>query len=120
MMNCIKKLLYTAAVIVLPAISFGQSSETESPKENWQNLDLKTDGVFGISTERAYQELLKGKVSSPVTVAVIDGGIDEDHEDLKQVMWVNSKEIAGNSIDDDKNGYIDDVNGWNFIGSEMG
>ncbi|MHB1177113.1 MAG: S8 family peptidase [Daejeonella sp.] len=119
-MNYFKKLLYTAAVFTLPLISFAQNSNEESPKANWQNLDLKADGVFGISTEKAYNELLKGKSSTPVVVAVIDGGIDENHEDLKKVMWINSKEIAGNGIDDDKNGYIDDVNGWNFIGSAKG
>jgi subtilisin family serine protease len=119
-MNYIKKLLYTAAVFILPSISFAQSNSEESPKANWQNLDLKTDGVFGISTEKAYNELLKGKSSKPVVVAVIDGGIDENHEDLKQVMWINAKEIPGNGIDDDKNGYIDDVHGWNFIGSAKG
>ncbi len=119
-MNFIKKLLYTAAVFALPLTSFAQSSADEKPKENWQNLDLKADGAFGISTEKAYNELLKDKTSKPVIVAVIDGGIDENHEDLKQVMWINAKEIAGNGIDDDKNGYIDDVHGWNFIGSAKG
>src|SRR6476660_8547211 len=118
-MNFIKKLLYTAAVFALPLTSSAQSSD-EKPKENWFNLDLKADGTFGISTERAYNELLKGKTSKTVVVAVIDGGIDENHEDLKQVMWVNPKEIAGNGIDDDKNGYIDDIHGWNFIGSAKG
>lgn len=116
-MNFVRRIIYTVAVLALPVISVAQSSEDESPRENWQNLDLKTDGVFGISTEKAYMELLKGKRSNPVIVAVIDGGIDDKHEDLKKVMWVNSKEIPGNGIDDDKNGYIDDIHGWNFIGS---
>lgn len=115
-MNFIKKLLYVAAVFILPLTSLAQSDADEKPKDNWQNLDLKTDGAFGISTEKAYNELLKGKTSKPVVVAVIDGGIDENHEDLKQMMWINPKEIAGNGIDDDKNGYIDDIHGWNFIG----
>ena len=53
-------------------------------------------------------------------MAVIDSGIDIDHEDLKDIVWVNEKEIAGNGIDDDKNGYIDDVHGWNFIGGKDG
>lgn len=119
-MNFIIRLIYTTAILALPVISYAQSTAIESPKENWQNLDLKTDGIFGISTEKAYQELLKGKNSNPVIVAVIDGGIDKNHEDLKQIMWVNPKEIAGNGIDDDKNGYIDDINGWNFIGSAKG
>ena len=115
-MNFIKKLLYVTAVFILPLTSLAQSDADEKPKDNWQNLDLKTDGAFGISTEKAYNELLKGKTSKTVVVAVIDGGIDENHEDLKQVMWINPKEIAGNGIDDDKNGYIDDIHGWNFIG----
>jgi subtilisin family serine protease len=55
-----------------------------------------------------------------VIVAVIDSGIDIDHEDLKSVMWINEKEVPGNGMDDDKNGYIDDVYGWNFIGGKNG
>ena len=86
-------------------------------KPNWQNLDLQTDSTFGISTEKAYKELLKGKKSTPVVVGVLDGGVDILHEDLKSVLWVNKKEKAGNGKDDDKNGYIDDVHGWNFLSS---
>jgi subtilisin family serine protease len=116
-MNLLNKALYTLAILTLPFVSFAQSTEDESPVANWQNLDLKSDGVFGISTEKAYRDFLKGKKSSPIIVAVIDGGIDIEHEDLKKVLWVNQKEIPGNGIDDDKNGYADDVHGWNFIGS---
>jgi len=97
-----------------------QAQPAEKPKLNWQNLDLKTDGMFGISTERAYTDLLKGKTSTKVIVAVIDGGVDINHEDLKNIIWVNPKEIAGNSTDDDRNGYADDVHGWDFIGSAKG
>jgi len=84
------------------------------PKSNWQNLDLNTDGVFGISMEKTYAELLKGKKAVFVTVAVIDGGVDIEHPDLKPIIWTNSKEIPGNGIDDDRNNFIDDVHGWNF------
>ena len=98
---------------IIPFISVAQ-------KANWQNLDLQTDSTFGISTEKAYNELLKGKKSKPVIVAVLDGGVDILHEDLKTLLWLNKKEKAGNGKDDDKNGYIDDVNGWNFLGSEKG
>lgn len=117
-MNYIKNILSIVLLAAIPFLSVAQ--ENEKPKANWQNLDLKTDGVFGISTEKAYNELLKGKTSTPVIVAVIDGGIDEDHEDLMKVIWVNSDELAANNLDDDKNGYADDVNGWNFIGSAKG
>ncbi len=113
-----KRLLYIAALAFLPLFLSAQTKE--QPKPNWQNLDLKEDSVFGISTEKAYHKLLKGKTAKPVIVAVIDGGVDNNHEDLKQVMWVNEKEIAGNGKDDDNNGYIDDINGWNFIGSAKG
>jgi len=88
--------------------------------ENWFNLDASQDKVAGVSTERTYKELLKGRTSETVIVAVIDSGVDAEHEDLKDVMWVNPGEIAGNGIDDDKNGYIDDVHGWNFIGGKDG
>src|ERR1700722_510729 len=83
---------------------------------NWQNLDLQKDSVFGISTEKAYKELLHHKKYKPVIVAVIDGGVDTSHEDLKTVIWNNPKEIPGNGIDDDHDGYTDDVHGWDFIG----
>jgi len=109
----LKKLIVVSFVCALPFFAVAQ-------KPNWQNLDLKTDTTFGISTEKAYKELLKGKKSTPVLVAVLDGGIDLNHEDLKRVIWINKKEVAGNGADDDKNGYIDDVNGWNFLGGKTG
>ena len=51
----------------------------------------------------------------PVTVAVIDTGIDASHPDLASSMWVNTDEIPGDGIDNDGNGYADDINGWNFL-----
>jgi cell wall-associated protease len=100
--------------------SFAQNKKVTLPP-NWFNLDLIKDGYFGISTEKAYNELLKSAVpKKKVVVAVIDGGVDINHEDLKDNIWVNAKEIPGNGIDDDHNGYIDDVHGWNFIGSKAG
>ncbi|WP_113654386.1 S8 family peptidase [Pedobacter namyangjuensis] len=110
-----KRALAVAFIATMPFFATAQER-----KANWQNLDLKTDSVFGISTEKAYKELLKGKKSTPVIVAVLDGGVDINHEDLKRVIWTNKKEIAGNGVDDDKNGYIDDVHGWNFIGGKDG
>ncbi len=87
----------------------------QAAPENWHHLELSKGSVHGIDTDGAY-ELLKGKTSQTVIVAVIDDGVDVEHEDLKSVMWINQKEIAGNGKDDDNNGYVDDIHGWNFIG----
>lgn len=88
-------------------------------KPNWQNMDVKADSVFGVSTEKAYVELLKGKKIERVLVAVIDSGVDTTHEDLRLVLWKNPKE-KNNNKDDDGNGYRDDIYGWNFIGGRGG
>ncbi len=97
-----------------------KSAGHEKAPENWFNLDPATDKINGVGTERTYAELLKGKKSTTVIVGVIDSGVDYKHEDLKDVMWVNEDEIPGNGIDDDKNGYIDDIHGWNFLGGKDG
>ncbi|GEC79107.1 peptidase S8 [Flavobacterium aquatile] len=88
----------------------------EDDLKRWSHLDLAKDTIPGMSTDKAYSEFLKGKKGTKVVVGVIDSGIDIDHEDLKGKIWVNSKEIAGNNKDDDNNGYVDDINGWNFLG----
>ncbi len=89
------------------------------PPRNWPYLDPTVDSVAGISLYRAY-DLLKDKPSVPVIVGVLDSGVDLTHEDLRDVIWVNPKEIPGNQTDDDKNGYTDDLNGWNFMGAKDG
>ncbi len=86
----------------------------------WQLQDYRKDSVFGAGVNRAYEELLKGKKASPVIVAVIDAGLDTAHEDLAGHIWTNSREIPGNGIDDDHNGYVDDIHGWNFLGGKDG
>ncbi|RZK39523.1 MAG: peptidase S8 [Pedobacter sp.] len=114
------KIYSLLAFLSLSTFLFAQDKKVVLPK-NWFNLDLATNGYFGISTEKAYQELLKNKTpKAKIIVAVIDGGTDITHEDLKDVLWTNTKEIPGNGIDDDGNGYIDDIHGWNFIGSKNG
>ncbi|MBS1556138.1 MAG: S8 family peptidase [Bacteroidetes bacterium] len=94
--------------------------QKKSVPKNWFLLDPETDSVQGVSAEKTYNTLLKGQPSKTILVAVIDSGIDIDHEDLKNIIWTNEKEIAGNGVDDDKNGYIDDIHGWNFIGGKNG
>ena len=102
------------------AVAASLNLSAQEPAQNWHHLDKEKDGVQGMSTIKAYDELLKGKKSKTVIVAVIDSGMEEVHDDLKNVMWVNEGEIPNNGIDDDKNGYIDDINGWNFIGGKDG
>lgn len=93
----------------------------ESVPKNWHQLDQATTGYYGISLDKAYSFLKAKKLKSKkVIVAVIDSGIDTLHEDLKPILWTNPKEIPGNGIDDDGNGYIDDVHGWNFLGGKDG
>jgi subtilisin family serine protease len=89
---------------------------TEKEFQRWSHLDLEKDSIPGMSVDKAYAQLLKSKKGIKVIVAVLDSGVDIEHDDLKNVVWTNKKEIAGNGIDDDKNGYIDDVHGWNFLG----
>ncbi len=88
---------------------------TEVEQNNWQHLDLATDSIPGMSVNKAY-DFLKGKKGIEVIVGVVDSGTDLKHEDLKDVAWVNTAEVVGNGVDDDKNGYKDDINGWNFLG----
>jgi subtilisin family serine protease len=88
---------------------------------NWYNRSPSQDKIQGAATDQAYRELLNDK--SPrkkVVVAVIDGGVDIYHPELEGKIWTNKKEIAGNGLDDDNNGYVDDIHGWNFIGNSKG
>lgn len=109
-------------ILVLLAFAFPGAAQQRpaAVPPNWHLLDPATDSVQGVRVEKSYLQLLPGRPSVPVIVAVIDSGIDTDHEDLKDVLWVNPKEISGNGLDDDANGYVDDIHGWNFIGGKDG
>lgn len=89
---------------------------TKVEKENWGHLDLIKDTIPGMSVDKAYAEIIKNRKGKKVIVAVVDSGIDIDHEDLNDVLWTNKKEKPNNGKDDDKNGYVDDIHGWNFLG----
>ncbi len=110
----------TIILISLTLSSYGQEKAHQPIPKDWFLLDPEKDSVQGVSSERTYATLLKNQPSKTVIVAIIDSGIDIDHEDLKSVIWTNEKEIPGNGLDDDKNGYVDDVHGWNFIGGKNG
>ncbi len=112
-----RTLLITSASLMTIGV-FAQKNDV--PK-GWHLLDKKDSGYYGISIDKAYQFVKsKNLKSTPVIVAVIDSGIDTLHEDLKPVLWKNPKEIPGNGIDDDNNGYVDDIYGWNFLGGRDG
>lgn len=122
-MNKISKLFFAALLFSGTAFAQDEAVKKEKVKvpNNWHHLDVAETGYNGISLDKAYT-LLKSKnlKNNRVIVAVIDSGIDTLHEDLKPVLWTNHKEIPGNGIDDDKNGYIDDIHGWNFLGGKDG
>ena len=94
-----------------PLAARAQAPLTPEQVRRWQHLDWQADGVPGISADRAYRELLAGRTPTPVLVAVLDSGIDSTHQDLQPVLWRNPRETAGNGLDDDHNGYADDVRG---------
>lgn len=118
MLNYFKQSILAASAIGIGFASYAQTSFEGVPK-GWHLKDRAKDSYYGISLDKAY-DFVKGKKSNTVIVAVIDSGIDTTHEDLKPILWVNSKEVPGNGLDDDKNGYVDDINGWNFIGGKDG
>lgn len=121
----LKAVCLSLTLIGSAGILWGQDAQSTrsngTPPRGWHLLDKQADGFHGISLKQAYDFLqsknLKGK---EIIVAVIDSGIDTLHEDLKPVLWKNPGEIPGNGIDDDGNGYIDDVYGWNFLGGKDG
>lgn len=88
--------------------------------ENWLIRDIQEDTIPGISLLKAAKNLLNNKNGDTVIVALIDMPVDINHEELSPHIWKNKNEVIGNNLDDDKNGYTDDVNGWNFIGNSKG
>jgi subtilisin family serine protease len=112
-------------IILMAALPFTGLAQGNSKKDkviaphNWHELDRTQTGYYGISLDKAYQ-FLQTRKPKTVVVAVIDSGVDTTQEDLKSVLWHNPGEIPGNGIDDDHNGYVDDVYGWNFIGGKDG
>ncbi|MFM9983908.1 MAG: S8 family serine peptidase [Flavobacteriales bacterium] len=118
---CISTILFLAQASIAQNSDATDYAQTEAATElQWQHADATADGIPGTSAKRAYAELLNGKKSTPVVVAIIDSGTESFHPDLKDNIWTNSDEIEGNGKDDDNNGYVDDVHGWSFIGGPTG
>ena len=120
-----KKYLLSGLLVSLCSLSLIAQNSAEAPKKEipkgWHLQDRQDSGYAGISLDKAYAFLKsQQRKSQPVVVAVIDSGIDTLHEDLRGVLWTNTKEIPGNGKDDDKNGYVDDIHGWNFLGGKDG
>ncbi len=95
------------------------SDLTDNELKGWGGADLVNDTIPGMSVQKAYDEIIKDYEGKTVIVGVIDSGIDIEHEDLKNVIWTNKDEIPNNGIDDDNNGYVDDIHGWNFLGDAI-
>jgi cell wall-associated protease len=115
----LSSLLCGAMLLSLDATAQQMPKQAPDPPKAWHAMDLKTDGFYGISLKQAYL-FLKGKKSKTVIVSTIDSGIDTLQNDLKSVLWVNAKEVPNNGIDDDKDGFVDDVHGWDFLGGKGG
>ena len=123
-MRIIPKVLISCTLLAFLFTGFSSSAQTlppsqPDPPKDWHTLDPKTDGYFGVSLKQAYQ-FVNGLKSKPVIVGIIDSGVDTLQKDLQGVFWTNLKEKAGNGKDDDHNGYVDDVHGWDFLGGPGG
>src|SRR5258707_10516199 len=118
--SLLRYLLLLAGIITCNP-GFSQQVPIKELPAGWHLLDKEKDGYYGISLEKAYEFLRsKSMKSTPVIVAILDSGIDTLHEDLKEVLWHNPHEIPANKKGDNKNGYTDDVLGWNFLGNKDG
>lgn len=117
--SCKTNIKKTPKLLVTP-LQLKKEKLSEKELENWYHKDYLQDTIPGISLDKAYKKLLKNKKGTEVIVAVIDTKLDIYHDDLKQQIWTNTNEVAENGIDDDKNGYIDDINGWDFTGNKNG
>ena len=105
-----------SSVLVLSFFSLIATAQSD-PGKNWQNKSIEKDSVYGTGSDEALQ-FLKNRKSTTVIVAVIDGGTQINHPGLKPNVWTNPKDVSGNKVDDEHNGYVDDIHGWDFIGGK--
>ncbi|MEI7486927.1 MAG: S8 family serine peptidase [Chryseobacterium sp.] len=120
-----KKVLLAAVFLTGFSFTFAQEAKVDSNQDKdlmtWYHKDFATSKVYGVNTENAYRYLeSKGLKPTTVVVGVLDSGVQVDHPGLVKNVWSNPNEVPNNGKDDDGNGYIDDVHGWNFIGGKNG
>jgi len=116
LMGCGSTTLVSTPVQNIDTVPLKVAELTDAEKKHWGHLDLVADTIPGMSVDKAYNEIIKNKKGKTVVVAVLDSGMDLGHEDLKGVLWTNTDEVPNNGKDDDGNGYVDDVHGYNFLG----
>jgi len=116
LMGCGSTSLVSTPVENIDTVPLKISELTDYEKKHWGHLDLLRDTIPGMSVDRAYDEIIKNRKGKTIVVAVLDSGMDLEHEDIKNVLWTNTDEIPNNGKDDDGNGYVDDVHGYNFLG----
>ncbi|WP_431163667.1 S8 family peptidase [Flagellimonas beolgyonensis] len=116
LMGCGSTSLVSTPVENIDTVPLKISELTDYEKKHWGHLDLIRDTIPGMSVDRAYDEIIKNRKGKTIVVAVLDSGMDLEHEDIKNVLWTNTDEIPNNGKDDDGNGYVDDVHGYNFLG----
>ncbi|WP_421802082.1 S8 family peptidase [Flagellimonas sp.] len=116
LMGCGSTALVSTPVENIDAVPLKVAELTQAEKKRWGHLDLVADTIPGMSVDKAYNEIIKSKKGKTVVVAVLDSGMDLEHEDLKGVLWTNADEVPNNGKDDDGNGYVDDIHGYNFLG----
>ncbi|CAM4145527.1 S8 family peptidase [Zobellia nedashkovskayae] len=116
LMGCGSTALVSTPIESIDTTPLKISDLSDAQKKNWGHLDLVSDTIPGMSVDKAYAEIIKNKKGETVIVAVLDSGMDLKHEDLDDVLWTNKGEKAGDGIDNDKNGYVDDIHGYNFLG----
>ncbi len=109
-----KKYLIFIALLLCGALA------AQPLSNDWHFADPTTTHLNGVAVDRLYAYLGDRPRPEPVIVAILDSGVDITHEDLADNIWVNAGEIPDNGIDDDRNGYVDDIHGWNFLGNPDG
>ncbi|MCL9780193.1 S8 family peptidase [Vibrio sp. S4M6] len=104
----------------VPLFSMRALVQSSEQRGDWFNMSANYTNVQGVGADYVYGSVIPPLKPQPIIVAVLDSGVDIDHEDLRNKLWTNKGEIPDNGIDDDGNGYVDDIHGWNFLGNSFG